>query len=435
MAGDCTSETCPVSQGFLNYRPTQPGNAVLLAGFALLVPVTLVLGFRYKTPIFASILTTGLLLEVLGFAGRLLLFGNVANKTYFALFLFGTVLGSTFIAASIFIILPHAISLYGSRASSIRPKQIGLGLSAVILVAAIVEIAGTVCVAFAALEAPQNASILVTGLAIQTVGLLVFISVHFWFTVNLSGERGRLDPKHAAVYRSSRFKRFLLVTQAATALLLSHTVYRIVETASGLDGPLAQNEAAFMVVNGALPFIVCTLLAVFHPGVAFGKAWGPTSPRFLKRKRYTRPPPLRSPTVPFDQSRSPNQAAFDKMTTPTSASMPLQNATMATTVKNNPVTQITTQQPLPIGTIQKNSPTFWKEQQRRHSQRLSQTFSRQSPKASPTFEMNQMQSPKASPTTQQGSRPHSQSLSGHRTSMKSEQAASRGQLVDSETLW
>ncbi|KAG7132308.1 Efflux pump himE like protein [Verticillium longisporum] len=248
MAGDCTTDTCPVSQGFLNYRPTRPGNAVFLAGFALLVPVTLALGYRFKTPIFASVLTTGLLLEVLGFAGRLLLFDNVANKTCFALFLLGTVLGSTFIAASIFIILPHALSVYGARASSVQPKHIALVLSAVALVAAIVEIIGTVCVAFAVLEAPQNANILVTGLAIQTAGLVVFVAVHSWFTINLNGERSRLDPKHATVYRSARFKRFLLVTQAATVLLLGHTIYRIVETASGLDGPLAQSEAALVFV-------------------------------------------------------------------------------------------------------------------------------------------------------------------------------------------
>ncbi|EEY18175.1 conserved hypothetical protein [Verticillium alfalfae VaMs.102] len=393
-------------------------NSVFLAGFALLVPVTLALGYRFKTPIFASILTTGLLLEVLGFAGRLLLFDNVANKTYFALFLLGTVLGSTFIAASIFIILPHALSVYGARASSVQPKHIALVLSAVALVAAIVEIIGTVCVAFAVLE---------------TAGLVVFVAVHSWFTINLNGERSKLDPKHATVYRSARFKRFLLGTQAATVLLLSHTIYRIVETASGFDGPLAQNEAACMVVNGALPFVVCALLAIFHPGVAFGKAWGPTSPRL--RKRYTRPAPLRSPVATFEYSRSPDQTAFDKMTTPTSATMPLQNATMATTVKQSPVTQTTTQQPLSVGMTQKNSPTFWKEQQRRHSQRLSSTFLRQSPKTSPTFEMNQMQQPRASPTAQHGSRPHSQSLSGHRTSLKSEQAATRGKLVDSETLW
>ncbi|KAM0335870.1 hypothetical protein ACHAQA_000920 [Verticillium albo-atrum] len=433
MAGDCTPDSCPVGRGFLDYRPTQPGNAVLLAAFALLVPVTLVLGYRYKTPVFASTLTTGLLLQVLGYAGRLLLYGNVANKTYFALFLLGTVLGSTFIAASIFIILPHAISVYGARASSIRPKHIGIVLSSVVFVAAIVEIIGTVCVAFAVLEAPRSAGILVTGLAIQTVGLLLFIGVHFWFTINLSGERGRLDPKHATVYQSARFKRFLLVTQTVIVLLLGHTVYRIVEIASGLDGPLAQNEAAFMVVNGAVPLVVCVLLTIFHPGVAFGKAWGSTSPRF--RKRYTRPPPLRSPTVPVDRRRSPGQGGFDKSTSPTYP-LPLQDSTMATTVKTNPVTQTTTQQPLPVATTQKNSPTFWKEQQMRHSQRLSPTFQRQSPKASPTFEMGQMQPPKASPTTLQSSRPHSQSLSGHRQSLKSEQTApARGHLVDSETLW
>lgn len=152
MAGDCVPEHCPVSGGFFLYRPSQPGNAVLLGMFALLVPVTLVFGYRSKTPLFASALTTGLVLEVLGFIGRILLFNNVADKSYFALSLVGTVLGPTFIAASLFLVLPQTVASSGLRATTIRPWYIGLGFGCLALIAGILEIIGAVFAAFAIIE-------------------------------------------------------------------------------------------------------------------------------------------------------------------------------------------------------------------------------------------------------------------------------------------
>lgn len=149
MAGDCSQNDCPVPAGFFSYQPSRQGNAVMLAAFALLVPVTLGFGYRLRTPVFALTLTTGLVLEVLGFTGRVMLYQNVADRAHFALFLCGTVLGPTFIAASVFLILPHAISVYGSRASSIAPRHVGAVFLALVVVVAVVEILGSVFAAYA----------------------------------------------------------------------------------------------------------------------------------------------------------------------------------------------------------------------------------------------------------------------------------------------
>lgn len=149
MAGDCTSASdCPVSGGFLSYSPSKEGNAVVLAAFATLIPATLFLGYRHKTPAFALLLTTGLLLQVLGFSARIILHGNVADRAHFALFLAGTTLGSTFIAAAIFSILPHAISVYGTRAYRTRPKHVAIASGSLILVIAALEAAGSILVPF-----------------------------------------------------------------------------------------------------------------------------------------------------------------------------------------------------------------------------------------------------------------------------------------------
>jgi hypothetical protein len=142
MAGDCGSGACPVEGGFLLYQPSVAGNAFMVAAFGTLVPVALFLGYRYRTPVLASVLTTGLLLEVLGFVGRLLLRNDVANRTNFALFFLGTILGPTFVSASMFIILPHVLRLYGERASPVDSRHVGFLFSGLSLLTFVVELVG-----------------------------------------------------------------------------------------------------------------------------------------------------------------------------------------------------------------------------------------------------------------------------------------------------
>lgn len=148
MAGDCSSSDCPVAGGFLTYTPSREGNVVVLAAFAALIPVTLVLGYRHKTPAFAFLLTTGLLLQVVGFSARVILRDNVADKTHFALFLAGTTLGSSFVAAAIFTVLPHAISVYGTKACGTKPKHVAIASAALVLVIVILEVAGAILIPF-----------------------------------------------------------------------------------------------------------------------------------------------------------------------------------------------------------------------------------------------------------------------------------------------
>jgi hypothetical protein len=82
--------------------------------------------------------------------------------------------------------------------------------------------------------------------------------------------------------------------EMASALLIVYSFYRLVEFADGVSGDVFQNQAAFMVIGGVLPFLAAALLTIIHPGNAFAEAWDPTSPRSLKRQ--SRPDPVQSPT-------------------------------------------------------------------------------------------------------------------------------------------
>jgi hypothetical protein len=111
--GHCTRDTCPVTDGYLSYQPSLEASVFMLAAFSILVPINCLLGKRYRSPLYATPIVAGLLLELVGYAGRLLLRRDVADTTYFAMYLAGIILGPTFISAAIYPILPHVVVIYG----------------------------------------------------------------------------------------------------------------------------------------------------------------------------------------------------------------------------------------------------------------------------------------------------------------------------------
>lgn len=147
MAGDCGS-TCPVKGGFYTYEPNVGGNAVLLAAFAVLIPVVLFLGFRFRTPLFSATLSTGLVLGVAGFLGRVLLKGSPQSQGLFLLSLLGTSLGPVCISGANFLTLPHILSVYGDHISPLQPMLAGVVLYGLAAVAAIMEVVGVAYLAY-----------------------------------------------------------------------------------------------------------------------------------------------------------------------------------------------------------------------------------------------------------------------------------------------
>lgn len=116
-AGNCTPATCPVEYGFLSEQPSLEGTVIILAAFSALIPINLWIGVKGKTLTYSSMMVTGLLVEIMGYVGRLLLRSDLTSKTYFLLFLLGTIIGPTFITAAVYTILPHVLGLYGSDVS------------------------------------------------------------------------------------------------------------------------------------------------------------------------------------------------------------------------------------------------------------------------------------------------------------------------------
>lgn len=73
----CTVETCPVETwGTIYYRPNMAGNVIYLLCFLVLLIAQLYYGIRKKTWTYMAVLSAGILLEFIGYIGRIMLNQN-----------------------------------------------------------------------------------------------------------------------------------------------------------------------------------------------------------------------------------------------------------------------------------------------------------------------------------------------------------------------
>ena len=67
---------CPISLGFVQYVPNLAGNVFFALLFSLLAIAQIVLGVYWRTWTFAFSMFGGLVIEVVGYAGRCLMHNN-----------------------------------------------------------------------------------------------------------------------------------------------------------------------------------------------------------------------------------------------------------------------------------------------------------------------------------------------------------------------
>jgi hypothetical protein len=72
----CHLGECPIEWATIAYIPNIGGNVVYMLCFLVLLAVQLFFGIRYKTWKFLASMMLGLLLEVIGYIGRIMLHNN-----------------------------------------------------------------------------------------------------------------------------------------------------------------------------------------------------------------------------------------------------------------------------------------------------------------------------------------------------------------------
>ena len=118
----CTPQTCDLSLGQVDYLPTVAGNALYAAIFGLLVICQIGFGIRYKTWGYMIALLCGLVIEIVGYIGRIMMHNNIFDNNSFIMYLVCLTIAPAFLGAGIYLCLSRIVTVYGAGLSRFKPR-------------------------------------------------------------------------------------------------------------------------------------------------------------------------------------------------------------------------------------------------------------------------------------------------------------------------
>ena len=132
--------------------------------------------------------------------------------------------------------------------------------------------------------------IMVAGLTFQVVTLLMFQLLCLDFMIKTLRRMrtmgdAALDPKHALLRGSPKFRAFLVALGLATFCIFIRSIYRVAELSEGWNGALIQNQHLFIGFEGAMVVVAVLVLNMFHPGYCFREGYVQRKYRNLFRKK------------------------------------------------------------------------------------------------------------------------------------------------------
>ncbi|KAJ5544521.1 hypothetical protein N7535_007080 [Penicillium sp. DV-2018c] len=287
----CTLDTCPITEANVYYVPSLAGNVIFVAIFALLLVAQIVLGIRYRTWAYLAGLSGGLVLEVIGYVGRIQMHYNPFRFDPYLEYLICLTIGPAFISASIYICLGRIVLAYGESISRLRPRTYTIVFILCDLISLLLQAAGGAITSLADADEPDlsqaGVNVMIAGLASQVVSLAIFMALCLDFAWKVHTNREELNPDTSIVrLRSSmKWKAFIAGLIIATITIFIRSVFRVAELKSGFHSSLANNEVMFMVLEGAMMAIALLCLTLLHPGVCFAGHWNTTKWTFRNKAR------------------------------------------------------------------------------------------------------------------------------------------------------
>lgn len=165
------------------------------------------------------------------------------------------------VQAAIYTLITIAINRIGRKFSPLGPKVILWIFIVCDVVATIVQVAGAamIGVAYSNGKDPTTPNhILLAGLVLQVIAFFIFILVFVAFIWRSRNQT------------TKEFKTFAAATFVATLAVYLRTLFRLAETAQGLEETLSTHEVYFGCLE-FLPIVVAVYIFIYwHPGKWLG---------------------------------------------------------------------------------------------------------------------------------------------------------------------
>ncbi|KAK2010473.1 RTA1 like protein, partial [Colletotrichum eremochloae] len=255
-----------------------PGSAFFLAVYAAAALPQLYFGIRYKTWGFLVSMILGLVLEIIAYVARVRLhYGQDVYRQYIVTI----TIGPAFFSAALYLSLARIIPVFGASNSRLQPRTYTIVFILCDFVALALQAAGGGLVAGSdPLDQDTfdaGLGVLRAGLAFHVAGMLAFVLLasdyawSVWKNRNTTSKDVNRD--YLQLRCTKRFRVFIVALAISTLCIFIRTCYRLAELSMGLDSDLANDEVAFLVLEGAIVAIAVIALSIFHPGVSFQGLW------------------------------------------------------------------------------------------------------------------------------------------------------------------
>jgi len=287
----CTLSTCDLSLAAIDYIPSLAGNAFFCAIFGFFLFINVFFAIRYKTWGYGVSMFFGLLGEVVGYASRIALnkspFDPTGNE--FIIYIVCLTIAPAFLSAGIYLCLGRIVVVFGESISRFRPRTYTLIFCFCDFFSLVLQGAGGGIASTANSYHVEQGGIntMLAGLSFQVVSLFIFATMSLEYAFRLYKNPMSWDTAYTALYNTTRFKSFLWGLSVATLTLFIRSVYRVAELSQGFNGSLANNQAGFMVLEGAMVTVAAGCMTFLHPGIAFRGRWSDANFHFRKGKGDT----------------------------------------------------------------------------------------------------------------------------------------------------
>ncbi|KAF5605250.1 phospholipid-translocating ATPase [Fusarium subglutinans] len=274
---DCTDITalCPVSATVLGYVPNKGSSYFFTICFAILFLSSVGLGVWKKTWTYAATLGAGLLLETIGYIGRIQMDPNPWNSSAFQTQICCIIIAPTFICAAIYLTLKHVALALSPELSRVHPRWYPRIFLPADLSCLIIQAIGGGVAAAAKRNEPDLARngnrTIIAGVVLQVIVLLAFgaMGTDYYLRVKKYLHSSEAAPESLRVWQDKKFRMFGFAVSGAYFAILTRCIYRIAEMAGGWGNHIMQDEPSFLVLDSSLVLITGFLLTAFHPGIFF----------------------------------------------------------------------------------------------------------------------------------------------------------------------
>ena len=212
-SSQCTLDTCDLAtRGRINYLPNLAGNDLFIALFAIIFLAQIVLGLWKRTWGFTVGMCAGLILEVVGYAGRVKMHNNPFLKAPFIMYLVCLTLAPAFLSGAIYLCLSRIVVAYDERVSRLKPWQYTAVFMTFDLVSLILQAAGGAMAATGddQQKVDKGKNIMVAGLAWQVVAMTIFAVICADYARRVGWKSTRSAQRFPELTSTGEFKAFLL---------------------------------------------------------------------------------------------------------------------------------------------------------------------------------------------------------------------------------